>query len=277
MPRLPSTLPQAAPQGKPALVWRDGHASRCGYAGIAGRARHVVARRGRQQIQKRSQPCPPGKAGGRYKFRDTFKFGSNARLPTSLPHSREWLCHNRSGTLRGTGMNCVRDENLRAGYGSDAELRGLMLGGGFYGFFEVGGYAGFGDVAADAGLGGVAGEVEGFEVGDDEDFGFGGVAADEFGGGEAVHGGHGNVQEDHVGLQLGGFYYGVAAVFGFAADLPFGMKLEEHFQAGAYGQAVVCDEDADFGHGLLGSILSARYEGYFTNGARKCTSGVPCR
>src|SRR5271170_3730154 len=152
-----------------------------------------------------------------------------------------------------------------------------MLGGGFYGFFEVGGYAGFGDVAADAGLGGVAGEVEGFEVGDDEDFGFGGVAADEFGGGEAVHGGHGDVQEDHVGLQLGGFCYGVAAVFGFAADLPFGVKLEEHFQAGAYGQAVVCDEDADFGHGLLGSVFSARYQGYFTNGARKCTSGVPCR
>lgn len=53
-----------------------------------------------------------------------------------------------------------------------------MEGGGFYGFFQVGGYAGFGDVAADAGLCGVAGEVERFEVGDDEDFGLGSVATD---------------------------------------------------------------------------------------------------
>lgn len=110
-----------------------------------------------------------------------------------------------------------------------------MEGGGFYGFFQVGGYAGFGDVAADAGLCGVAGEVERFEVGDDEDFGLGSVAADEFGGGEAVHGGHGDVQEDYVGLEFGGFFYGIAAVFGFAADFPFGMKLQEHLQAGSYG------------------------------------------
>ena len=97
---------------------------------------------------------------------------------------------------------------------------------------------------------GVAGEVEGFEVGDDEDFGLGSVAADEFGGGEAVHGGHGDVQEDYVGLELGGFFYGIAAVFGFAADFPFGMKLEEHLQAGTDGEAVVYDQDANFGQFL---------------------------
>ena len=92
---LPSTLPQAGPQGKTALVWRDGYASQ--------------------------------------RERESF--------------DADWL-------------------------------RGLMEGGGFYGVFQVGGYAGFGDVAADAGLCGVAGEVEGFEVGDDEDFGLGSVAAD---------------------------------------------------------------------------------------------------
>jgi hypothetical protein len=133
-------------------------------------------------------------------------------------------------------------------------LRGLMEGGGFYGVFEVGGDAGFGDVAADAGLCGVAGEVERFEVGDDEDFGLGSVAADEFGGGEAVHGGHGDIEEDYVGLKLGGFFNGVAAVFGFAADFPFRVKREEHFEAGAYGEAVVCDQDADFGHGFVRSV-----------------------
>ena len=152
-----------------------------------------------------------------------------------------------------------------------------MKGGGFYGFFQVGGYAGFGDVAADAGLCGVAGEVERFEVGDDEDFGLGCVAADKFGGGEAVHGGHGDVEEDDVGLKLGGFLHGVAAVFGFPADGPFGVKLEEHFEAGAYGQAVVCDEDANFRHGLVRSIRTVKYCWYCTNGAGKCTSGVPCR
>jgi hypothetical protein len=152
-----------------------------------------------------------------------------------------------------------------------------MEGGGFYGVFEVGGYAGFGDVAADAGLCGVAGEVERFEVGDDEDFGLGSVAADEFGGGEAVHGGHGDIEEDYVGLKLGGFFNGVAAVFGFAADFPFRVKREEHFEAGAYGEAVVCDQDADFGHGFVRSVYGAWYQEYFINAAGKCTSGDWCR
>ena len=138
---------------------------------------------------------------------------------------------------------------------NSAGLRGLVAGGGFDGFFEVGGDAGFGDVGADAGLCGVAGEVEGFEVGDDEDFGVGGVAADEFGGGEAVHGGHGDVEEDYVGLQLGGFGYGVVAVIGFAADGPVVVKLEEQFQAGSDGGAVVGDEDADWRHAMVGSFL----------------------
>jgi hypothetical protein len=140
---------------------------------------------------------------------------------------------------------------------NDAGLWRLVAGGGFYGFFEVAADAGFGDVGADAGLCGVAGQVERFEVGDDQDFGFGGVAANDFGGGEAVHRGHGDVEEDDVGLQLGGFFYGVIAVFGFAADGPIGVILEEKFQAGADGGAVVCDEDSNFRHVVVRSVRTA--------------------
>jgi hypothetical protein len=54
--------------------------------------------------------------------------------------------------------NDVNENNrVRRGENASAWLRGLVLGGCFYGVFQVGGYAGFGYVAADAGLGGVAG------------------------------------------------------------------------------------------------------------------------
>src|SRR5580700_1840304 len=110
-----------------------------------------------------------------------------------------------------------------------------MAGGGFDGSFQVGAYAGFCYVGADAGFRGVPSQVERFEVRDDQNFGFGGGAANDFGGGEAVHGGHGDIEEDYVGLQLGGFFHGVLAVFGFAADRPILVILQEQFQAGAYG------------------------------------------
>ena len=150
-----------------------------------------------------------------------------------------------------------------------------MAGGSFYCFFEVGGYAGFCDVGADAGLCGVAGEVEGFEVGDDEDLGIGSVAADEFGGGKAVHSRHGDVEKDYVGLQLGGFGYGVLTVFCFAADRPVRVKLQQQFQAGSYGEAVVCNQDADWWQGLARSVGAVRCYRYFISVMRECTSGVP--
>jgi len=115
-------------------------------------------------------------------------------------------------------------------------------------------------------------------VGDDEDFGVGGVAADDFGGGEAIHGGHGDVEQDHVGLEFGGFFYGVLAVFGFAADGPIGVILEEQFQASPYGGAVVCDQDSNLRHGIVRSVRTARYCNYeySTKSVGKCTSGVLC-
>jgi hypothetical protein len=152
----------------------------------------------------------------------------------------------------------------------------LVAGGGFDGFFQVAAYPGFCYVGADAGLGGVAGQVQGFEVGDDQDFGVGGFAADDFGGGEAVHGGHRDVEEDYVGLQLGGFFHGVLAVFGFAADGPILVILQEQFQAGAYRGAVVCNQYANCFHLPMHLVRVVQNYQYSISRTTKCTSGVLC-
>jgi hypothetical protein len=52
--------------------------------------------------------------------------------------------------------------------------------------------------------------------------------------------------------------------------------LQEQFQAGAYGGAVVCNQDANCFHGPVHLALVAQYYQYSIGRTTKCTSGVLC-
>src|SRR3974390_908302 len=83
----------------------------------------------------------------------------------------------------------------------------------------------FEDVATSAGVDDLLNEVVGFMHGEDEDFRGGRSGADAAGGFDTIEEGHADIKDGYVGFQLRGFFYGVATLGGFRADLPAGAGL----------------------------------------------------
>jgi hypothetical protein len=129
---LPSTLPQVAPQGKATLVWGDGGATR--------RIREAGERSQRffgcfacdaTRFTRSNARATAvlGNVDAGASWGAALRFGT----AESQDESRCSAIHKFKGEGNGArcwlGMDRVRRENFGAG------LRGLMLGGGFYGFF----------------------------------------------------------------------------------------------------------------------------------------------
>jgi hypothetical protein len=78
-------------------------------------------------------------------------------------------------------------------------------------------------------------------LGEDEDFGGGHGVADERSGFEAVEAGHADVHDYDVGGELAGFFDGILAIKGFAADFVIGLGLNEGADAAAHNFVVIDD------------------------------------
>lgn len=118
---------------------------------------------------------------------------------------------------------------------------------------EEGGQAvGLGDNGSDAegGREGFTEDVIKHGVKDDRGCGHSGV--EQGGGLDAVHGGHGEIENDEVGAEGASLVEGFGAVDGFAADLEVGLKIEKSAEGMSYGGFVFDDEDA-FRHGRWGT------------------------
>jgi hypothetical protein len=79
------------------------------------------------------------------------------------------------------------------------------------------------------------------------DLDFGQFLADGPGGLHAVHHGHQEVHQDHVGSELAGHLQGLLAVLGLAYHLEVGVEGEEHAQPLAHHAVVVGYQDP-YGH-----------------------------
>ena len=76
-------------------------------------------------------------------------------------------------------------------------------------------------------------------AGEDEHFGVGNFNGQLPGGFDAMHNGHGDVEERDVRLEFLGDAHGLFAVFGFAGDLNVARGLEERFQTVAHDGVVI--------------------------------------
>jgi hypothetical protein len=102
----------------------------------------------------------------------------------------------------------------------------------------------FEDVTTRAGLNDLLNEIVGFVHGQDKDFGIGGRGTNAASGFDSVEQGHADIQDSDVGLEFGGFVYGIAAVGSFGGDFPAGTGFEESTESGANDGMVVSDQDA---------------------------------
>src|SRR5690606_4379693 len=84
-------------------------------------------------------------------------------------------------------------------------------------------------------------EVEGGQY-QDPGHGVGGLGEDAFGGLDAVHAGHADVHQDHLGGGLGGERHGLLAAAGLADHVDAGCGVQQAHQAGPYEVLVVHDE-----------------------------------
>ena len=105
------------------------------------------------------------------------------------------------------------------------------------------------DVAARAGGQDVVHNLVRFVDGENQDLGAGVVLEDLAGGLEAVHIGHGDVHDHHVGLETGGGSHGFAARGCFAAHLPIGPRVpDDSGDAAPYDQMIIHQQYPRFLH-----------------------------
>ena len=116
---------------------------------------------------------------------------------------------------------------------------GLMMGEGVDGAEDYFAAFAFCDVAAGAGGLGDIDEVGAIVHGEEQDGSAGGDLGDFTGGGEAVHHGHGDVEDDDVRVQSLRLLNGFAAIGGFSADLDTGTGAEDCAHAYAHSFVIV--------------------------------------
>jgi hypothetical protein len=100
------------------------------------------------------------------------------------------------------------------------------------------------DIAVRARLDDLLNEIIGLVHGEDENFRGGRRFADAPSSLDAIEERHTDIEDGDVGLALGSFFDGVAAVGSFGAHFPSGVRLEESTQTSADHRVVIGDEDA---------------------------------
>jgi hypothetical protein len=127
----------------------------------------------------------------------------------------------------------------------------LDQGGGFEQSFDAGEEnsqaIGLGNDGGDAERGGEVLAENVAEHGVHNDRGNGHPASDERGGLDAVHVGHGEIQDDEIGLESPSFFDCLDTVDGLAANFKTRLVLQENANSISNGDFVFDDEDA-FGH-----------------------------
>ena len=121
-----------------------------------------------------------------------------------------------------------------------------------HGAEEFGIGVGFEHVTVGATAQGFAGDILGKVHGQDQYIGVGGSVADLADGFEAVHFRHGEVEQDHIGLEFLDEFEGFEAVAGLVADFNARLRFQQSANAAAHDGVVVGDENPiGFGLGVL--------------------------
>jgi hypothetical protein len=145
------------------------------------------------------------------------------------------------------GVGSIHDFS---GFGDTDGEEGFVLAEGLDGVEEDAVGFVFEDVTASAGFDDLLNEVVGLVHGEDENFSGRGDFANLASGFDAVEERHADIEDGDVGLVLGGFFDGIAAIGGFGADLPAGARLEKSAEAGADDGVIIRDQDGERRHRL---------------------------
>jgi hypothetical protein len=106
----------------------------------------------------------------------------------------------------------------------------------------------FKDLAACSGFDHLLNKIFGLVHGEDGDFDVGRRFANAASGVDTVEERHANVEDRDVRFVLGDFVSSFAAVSGFGANFPTGMRFKQRAQPGANHSVVIRDEDAQRCH-----------------------------
>jgi len=174
------------------------------------------------------------------------------RLATSLlllPSARSWRI-SRSRGVRREREDLAESEGsvVTAASETRVEKKGFVLAKGLDGVEEDAVGFVLEDIAAGARFDDLLDQFVGLVHGENENFGGGRGFANLASGFDAVEERHADVQDGNLGFVLGGLFDGVAAVGGFGADLPAGVRLEKSAEAGADNGVIIRDQDGELRH-----------------------------